>query len=110
MHRVNASDSWPVPCSRRRNTLDPRRCIDHGRFFAHLEKSIAETWGHIDRQRHIIEVLEEHGHSQDVPTAEMMLQTLTTSLEVLCERKASMLEAMQSAGSGTNARFEWISK
>jgi hypothetical protein len=76
----------------------------------HLEKSIAETWGHIDRQRHIIEVLEEHGHSQDMPTAEMMLQTLTASLEVLCERKASVLEEMQSAGSGTKPRLEWISK
>jgi hypothetical protein len=45
-----------------------------------------------------------------MPTAEMMLQTLTASLEVLCERKASVLEEMQSAGSGTKPRLEWISK
>ena len=76
----------------------------------HVEKSIAQTWGHIDRQRHIIEILQEHGHSQDVPTAEMMLQTLTTSLEVLCERKAILLEEMQPAGSEAKPRLEWISK
>jgi hypothetical protein len=58
----------------------------------HVEKSIAETWEHIDCQRHIIEVLQEHGHARDVPTAQVMLQTLTASLEVLCERKAILLE------------------
>jgi hypothetical protein len=76
----------------------------------HVEKSIAETWGHIDRQRHIIEVLQEHGHSQDLPTAEVLLQTLTAGLEVLCERKAILLEEMQPAGSDAKPRLEWISK
>lgn len=76
----------------------------------HIEKSIAQTWGHIDRQRHIIEVLQEHGHSQDVVTAEVLLQTLTTSLEVLCERKANLLEEMQPAESDAKPRLEWISK
>jgi hypothetical protein len=76
----------------------------------HIEKSIAQTWGHIDRQRHIIEVLQEHGHSQDVVTAEVLLQTLTASLEVLCERKANLLEEMQPAGSDAKPRLEWISK
>jgi hypothetical protein len=77
----------------------------------HIEKSIAETWGHIDRQRHIIEILHEHGLPQDVSTAEVMLQTLTTSLEVLCERKAILLEEKQQPSeSGTKPRLEWISK
>jgi hypothetical protein len=76
----------------------------------HIEKSIAQTWGHIDRQRHIIEVLQEHGHSQDVVTAEVLLQTLTASLEVLCERKANLLEEMQPAESDAKPRLEWISK
>jgi hypothetical protein len=77
----------------------------------HIEKSIAETWEHIDRQRHIIEILREHGHPQDVPTAEVMLQTLTTSLEVLCEQKAILLEEKQEPPeSGAKPRLEWISK
>jgi len=76
----------------------------------HIEKSIAQTWGHIDRQRHIIEVLQEHGHSQDVVTAEVLLQTLTASLEALCERKANLLEEMQPAESDAKPRLEWISK
>jgi len=53
-----------------------------------VEESIAETWQHIDRQRHIIEVLHAHGHARDVPTAEILLQTLTASLEALCEQRA----------------------
>ena len=76
----------------------------------HVEKSIAETWGHIDRQRHIIEILRELGHTQDVPTAEMMLQTLTASLEVLCERKAILLEEIQQpseAGVKANAKLRY---
>jgi hypothetical protein len=60
-----------------------------------IEREIASTWKHIDRQRHIIEILREHGHSRDVPTAEVLLQTLTTSLEVLCERKAILLEELE---------------
>jgi hypothetical protein len=76
----------------------------------HVEKSIAETWGHIDRQRHIIEVLQEHGHSRDLPTAEVLLQTLTAGLEVLCERRANLLEDVQPAESDAKPRLEWISK
>ena len=77
----------------------------------HVEKSIAETWGHIDRQRHIIEILQEHGHSQDVVTAEVLLQTLTASLEILCERKAVLLEEMQEpADTSAKPRLEWVSK
>jgi len=77
----------------------------------HVEKSITETWGHIDRQRRIIEILQEHGQAQDVSTAEVMLQTLTNSLEVLCEQKAILLEEMQqTAESGTKPRLAWISK
>jgi hypothetical protein len=77
----------------------------------HIEKSIAETWGHIDRQRHIIDFLREYGHPRDVPTAEVMLQTLTTSLELLCERKAILLgEMQQPSESGAKPHLEWISK
>ena len=65
----------------------------------HVERSIVETWGHIDRQRHIIDILQEHGRSQDVATAELLLQTLTISLEALCERKAILLKEMQPAKS-----------
>jgi hypothetical protein len=36
----------------------------------HVEKSTTETWRHIDRQRHIIEILQEHGQARDVSTAE----------------------------------------
>lgn len=75
----------------------------------HVKKSIAETWGHIDRQRHIIEVLRAHGYAEDVPTAEVLLQTLTTSLEVLCEQKAK-LEELHPVQPGTKPRLEWISK
>jgi hypothetical protein len=53
-----------------------------------VEESIAQTWEHIDRQRHIIEVLHAHGYARDVPTAEILLRTLTASLEVLCEQRA----------------------
>ena len=66
-----------------------------------LEKSIAETWQHLDRQRHIIAILREHGHLRDVPTAEVMLETLTASLEVLCERKAILLGEIQPATEST---------
>lgn len=76
----------------------------------HVERSIVETWGHIDRQRHIIDILQEHGRSQDVATAELLLQTLTISLEALCERKAILLEEMQPAESDAESRLEWISK
>lgn len=76
----------------------------------HVERSIVETWGHIDRQRHIIDILQEHGRSQDVATAELLLQTLTISLEALCERKAILLEEMQPAESDAKPRLEWISK
>ena len=72
----------------------------------HVERSIVETWGHIDRQRHIIEILQEHGRSQDVATAEVLLQTLTVSLEALCERKAILLEEMQPAESDAEPRLE----
>jgi hypothetical protein len=78
----------------------------------HVDKCIAETWGHIDRQHHIIEIeiLQEHGHSQDVQTAEVLLQTLTVGLEALCERKAILLEEMQPAEQDAKPRLEWISK
>jgi hypothetical protein len=61
-----------------------------------VEDSIAETWEHIDRQRHIIEVLHEHGHARDVPTAEILLRTLTASLEVLCEQRAILRDRRES--------------
>jgi hypothetical protein len=48
--------------------------------------------------------------SLDLPTAEVLLQTLTAGLEVLCERKAILLEEMQPAGSDAKPRLEWISK
>jgi hypothetical protein len=60
-----------------------------------VEENIAETWRHIDRQRSIIAILQEHGHLREVPTAEVLLQTLTVSLELLCERKALLLDGMQ---------------
>jgi hypothetical protein len=66
-----------------------------------LEKNIAETWQHLDRQRHIIAILREHGDLRDVPTAEVMLETLTASLEVLCERKAILLGEIQPATEST---------
>ncbi|HUL09034.1 MAG TPA: hypothetical protein VLV76_22070 [Candidatus Acidoferrum sp.] len=78
----------------------------------HIEQEIAATWKHIDRQRHVIEVLREHGHAQDVPTAEVLLQTLTASLEVLCERKEILLRDSQQrpAGAGVKPALRWISK
>ena len=74
-----------------------------------VEESIAATWEHLDHQRHIIEVLQEHGHSDDLPTAEAMLQTLTASLEALCELKASLLEKSRQQSQG-KTRLAWISK
>lgn len=71
----------------------------------HVERSIVETWGHIDCQRHIIDILQEHGRSQDVATAKLLLQTLTISLEALCERKAILLEEMQPAESDAEPRL-----
>jgi hypothetical protein len=77
----------------------------------HIEQEIDTTWKHIDRQRHIIEVLREHGHTQDVPTAEVLLQTLTASLEVLCERRDILLrESQQPAGADAKPFLRWISK
>ena len=73
----------------------------------YVERSIVETWGHIDRQRHIIDILQEHARSRDVATAELLLQTLTISLEALCERKAILLEEMQPAESDAEPRLEW---
>ena len=93
-------------------TLDLMRCIAGMEdALKHVEKSIAETWAHLDRQRHIIEILCEHGHAQDVPTAEVLLQTLTASLEVLCERKATLLEELQQQpATVSRSRLQWISK
>ena len=77
----------------------------------HIEQEIATTWKHLDRQRHIIEVLRAHGHAQDVPTAEVLLQTLTASLEVLCERRDILLrESQQPAGADAKPFLRWISK
>jgi len=78
----------------------------------HIEREIATTWRHIDRQRHIIEVLRQHGHAQDVPTAEVLLQTLTASLEVLCERKDILVRESQQqlTGAGAKPFLRWISK
>lgn len=74
----------------------------------HVDRSIAETCRHIDRQRHIIDVLREHGHEEDVPTAEALLETLTTSLRTLRERRA----ILQGETHGQNAkpRLDWVTK
>jgi hypothetical protein len=66
----------------------------------HVERSIVETWGHIDRQCHIIDILQEHGRSQDVATAELLSGSP-------CERKAILLEEMQPAESDAEPRLEW---
>jgi hypothetical protein len=77
----------------------------------HVEKNIAETQEHIGHQRHIIAMLREHGHVRDVPTAEVLLETLTTSLAVLCERKETLLKDLQErAAPSSKPRLQWISK
>ncbi len=94
-------------------TLDLMRCIAgmEDALKQCRKKHCRETWGHLDRQRHIIEILREHGHAQDVPTAEVLLQTLTASLEVLCERKATLLEELQQQpATVSRSRLQWISK
>jgi len=48
-----------------------------------VNRSIARTRGHIDRQRQLIERLENGGHSADVPQAEALLKTLEESLRAL---------------------------
>lgn len=77
-----------------------------------IEKEIAATWEHINHQRHIVATLREIGHSQDVPTAEVLLETLTASLELLRRQKEMLLEEpqKQSAWPQAKARLHWISK
>jgi hypothetical protein len=77
-----------------------------------IESEIASTQSHIDHQRHIIQILHEHGHSQDVPTAEVLLETLTISLDVLCEKKENLLTHFQQSQPRHSAkpRLLWISK
>jgi hypothetical protein len=77
-----------------------------------IECEIANTRNHIDHQRHIMQILQEQGHSQDMPTAEVLLQTLTISLDVLCERKENLLKRLQQPQPRDSAkpRLRWISK
>ena len=73
-----------------------------------VERSIAVAQDHIERQRQIIDVLHKHGDEQHVPMAEELLETLTTGLEALNERKA-VLEAGP-ARKRAKPRLTWIFK
>jgi len=64
--------------------------VDTQEMLQRIEQEIAETRNHIDHQRHTIEILREHGHSRDLPTAEGLLKMLTVSLDVLCRQRATL--------------------
>jgi len=66
-----------------------------------IEWEIAETRSHIDHQRRTIEILREHGHSRDLPTAEVLLKTLTVSLDVLCKERDTLRRELERHSAAT---------